>query len=217
MVDGQLNGDRAVLFGVAGPGTEATLRRMFPDRDPGARLDWRVTEAGPVFCPTLDAVQPIGPGFAEEGKRIRVTLADDRGVLREGDAIRPRVIMPTFSGYLYVDYITHDGAVQHLYPQIADSQQNITADPSRVFAPSEWVNLGDPRPGQRGWEASEPFGRDMIITIASSRPLFDGARRANAEPAADYVAALVRAIEALRRAGADAVAGAMMVDVVPRQ
>lgn len=217
LVDGQLNGDRAVLSGVAGPGTEATLRRMFTDRDPGARLDWRVTEAGPAFCPTLDAVQPIAPGFADEGKRIRVTLADDRGVLREGDAIRPRVIMPTFSAYLYVDYITHDGAVQHLYPQIADSRQNITADPSRLFAPSEWVNLGDPRPGQRGWEASEPFGRDMIITIASSRPLFDGARPANAERAADYVAALARAIEALRRTGADAVAGAMMVDVVPRQ
>lgn len=216
LVDGATSADGAVLRGVAASGSEPRLRALLAERRVTGRLDWQVHATDPAFCGALDLLRPLGPPFDADGPRIRLTLADDRLVLREGDAIRPRIIMPAFSAYLQVDYIAHDGTVQHLYPQAADPRQGIKADPVRVFAPSEWVNLGDPAPGQRGWEASEPFGRDMLVTIATSRPLFATPRPNNAEPAEVYLQALERALQAVRQAGADAAVAAIPVQVTPR-
>jgi len=216
LVDGATNADGAVLRGVAASGSEARLRALLAERRATGRLDWQVHDTDPAFCRTLDLLRPLGPPFDADGPRVRLTLADDRLVLREGDAIRPRIIMPAFSAYLAVDYIAHDGTVQHLYPQVDDPRQGIKADPVRVFAPSEWVNLGDPAPGQRGWEASEPFGRDMIITIASSRPLFASPRPGNTETAEIYLRALEQALRSLQQAGAEAAVAAIPVQVMAR-
>ena len=216
LVDGVTGADGAVLRGVAASGSEAQLRALLTERRAIGRLDWQVRDTDPAFCRTLDLLRPLGPPFDADGPRIRLTLAEDRLVLRAGDAIRPRIIMPAFSAYLQVDYIAHDGTVQHLYPQAADPRQGIRADPVRVFAPSEWVNLGDPAPGQRGWEASEPYGRDMIVTIASSRPLFAVRRPNNAEASDTYLQALEQALRALQQAGAEAAVAAIPVRVTPR-
>lgn len=201
LIDGAVRPDGATLRGVAAPGAESLLRRSLADRQMAGRLEWLVSDTNPVFCPTLEILRTIGPSFDDDGPRVRLTLADDRTVLREGDAIRPRVVMPAFSAYLTVDYVTQDGTVQHLYPQVADQRQGIKADAVRRFAPSEWVNLGDPGPGQRGWEASEPFGRDLLIAIASSRPLFATPRPSNAEAADAYLRALNQVVREMRRNG----------------
>src|SRR3954469_2379195 len=61
-----------------------------------------------LFLQALNANPAAGPAMA---------LA----ALHDGQRIRPRLIMPDFPSYLRVDYITHDGDVQHLYPQVSDS------------------------------------------------------------------------------------------------
>ncbi len=217
LVHGTMENPRAArLGGIAGTGTESVVRAELAAQEIPIGLAWTVTPAGREFCPVLDTLRPIVPGFASEDPRLTLKLADDRTSLRDGDAIRPRVIMPPFPAYLYVDYIARDGTVQHLYPQIADPENGIAGDRERAYAPSEWVNLGDPQPGQRGWEASEPFGTDMIIAIAASRPLFDKPRPANAEPAWEYLRALDTAIQALRQAQGEASAGATTIEVAPR-
>ena len=45
------------------------------------------------------------------------------------------------------------------------------------------VNLGNP-----AWQASPPYGTDMIIAVASSEPLFDRPRPSNAETVANLSA-----------------------------
>lgn len=216
ILDGGVGPGGATLRGVALAGVEAQLRRALAEQGVQGRLDWQAADTDQVFCPALDTLRPIRPAFDSDAPRLQLTLADDRTVLREGQAIRPRLIMPPFAAYLYVGYVAHDGNVQHLYPQVADARQGIKADPVRLFAPSEWINLGDPGPGQRGWEASEPFGRDMIISVASARPLFPTPRPANTEAADTYLRALERAIEALRQAGVQATAAAVPIEVTPR-
>ncbi|MGE0418465.1 MAG: serine/threonine-protein kinase [Acetobacteraceae bacterium] len=217
LVQGRMDGpDRAALGGIAGTGAEASIRADLAVQDLPVTLTWVVASAGREFCPVLETLRPITPVVLSGEPPLVLKLAEDRTTLRDGEPIRPRLIMPPYKAYLYVDYIAHDGTVQHLYPQTADPANGIAGDAVRVFAPAEWVNLGDPQPGQRGWEASEPFGTDMIIAIAAARPLFDRPRPANAEPAWDYLRALEVAIQTLKRDQEEAAATALLVDVTPK-
>jgi hypothetical protein len=122
-----------------------------------------------------------------------------------------RLVMPDFASRLRVDYVTHDGNVQHLYPQLADQKDGIAADPPRLYAPGEPVNLGHP-----AWLISEPYGTDMIIAIASSEPLFDRPRPTNAELAAVYLRDLQAAVEALHQRGVNLAASAVTLEALPK-
>ena len=104
--------------------------------------------------------------------------------------VRVRLIMPDFTGSAAVDYIAHDGAVQHLYPQLADPANGIAADPLRTYRTGRTDHLGHP-----SWLIGEPYGTDMIIAVASSQPLFDRPRPGNAETADVYLRDLQAAIE----------------------
>ncbi|MGE0225448.1 MAG: protein kinase [Acetobacteraceae bacterium] len=217
LVSGHVNeAAEIVLTGVAGPGVEDAFRSAQAGLGVTAPVAWQVTRVDPVFCPTLDAVRPARTGFALDGPRLTLTLAEDRTVLRDGDSIRPRLIMPPAGGHLRVDYVTHDGAVQHLFPQASDTAARITADADRAFAPAEWVSLGDPQPNRRGWEASEPYGTDLIIALTSTRPLFIPPLARNTGTAADYARALRLAVQAVLRDGGEVAAAAIAVEVVPR-
>jgi eukaryotic-like serine/threonine-protein kinase len=123
--------------------------------------------------------------------------------------------MPVFAGYLRVDYIAHDGNVQHLYPQVADSTGAV-ADKVHMFVPGEHVSLGDPTAGQPGWEVAPPFGTDMIVAVASSQPLFTRPRSGNVEPAATYLRDLDAAVQAVREGGGKLVGNALLVDALAK-
>ena len=87
------------------------------------------------------------------------------GVLRltEGMALQLRLRSPNFSSFLYVDYFTADGKVFHLFPE---RQQ-----PEASFTPDEAILIGGP--GGRGLKATigPPFGLDMVVALASEKPL----------------------------------------------
>ena len=136
---------------------------------------------------------------------------DGKARLHDGEPVRVRLVMPDFTAHLRVDYIAHDGSVQHLYPQLADKTSAITADPSRTFGPGEPLNLGHP-----SWLIGEPYGTDMIIAVASSEPLFDRPRPGNAETADVYLRDLQSAIDALRRRGARLAGAAVTLEALPK-
>ncbi len=182
---------------------------------PGA-VDWRVHSVDPIFCPALDTLHPVAPAFGGAGPRLGLTLADGRTRLSDGAHILPRLVMPDFRGSLRVDYIGHDGTVLHLYPQVADPKQHMTADPPRVFQAGEVVNLGDAGPGHPAWEVAPPYGTDMIIAIASSQPLFDRPRPDNVETAAEYLPELQTAVESAQRRNARLTGSAITVDTLPK-
>lgn len=201
------------LTGIAGPGVRDDVR----DALAGATIPvlWRTTSAESVFCQPLDVLRPIATPFAATEPRLALSLADDRSALHDGQRIRPRIVMPNFPGYLRVDYVTHDGAVQHLYPQLGD-QSGVVADKVRVLQAGERVALGDPPPGQPSWEVGPPYGTDMIIAIASAQPLFSKPRPSNVEKADTYLHDLAASVRNLERAGGRIIGNAMLVDTLPK-
>ncbi len=196
------------LAGLAGTTVMAELRQAIGGMVPAGRLGWRVNGVDPVFCPVLDALRPIA---AEGRMRLGLTMADGRTRLHDGDPVRVRLTMPDFASRLHVDYVVHDGSVQHLYPQLADAKSGLAADPPRGFAPRESVDLGDP-----AWTIGEPYGTDMIIAVASAEPLFGKPRPGNAETVAGYMGALRAAIEAARRRGVFVSGAALAVETMPK-
>ena len=125
--------------------------------------------------------------------------------------------MADFKGPLRVDYVAHDGNVQHLYPQIADSKLNVVSESTtRAFAAGEAVNLGDVSPGHPAWEVGEPYGVDMIIAIQSAQPLFDRPRPSNVEPVADYLRDLRAAVESAQHRGVRVIGNVLMIDTVAK-
>ena len=213
---GVQDGGNVMLAGLAGSSAADALRQALGSITIPGAVDWRVNSVDPIFCPALDMLHPIMPAFGASLPRLGLTLADGKTRLRDGEHILPRLVMPEFRGNLRVDYVGHDGTLLHLYPQVADPKNGLTADPSRVFQPGETVKLGDPSPGHRPWEVGEPYGTDMIIAIASSQPLFDRPRPDNVEQAAGYLRELQSAVGAAQGRGVRLVGSAMTVDTVAK-
>lgn len=103
-------------------------------------------------------VAPRGLGF-------RLNSPD--GGYREGDFIEFRLVAPEYEGYLYLDYYQIDGNVVHILP----GPEGAVAVPPR----SE-LAVGTPESGVQ-YEILPPFGRELLVLMASPKPLFDEPRR----------------------------------------
>lgn len=217
LIDGGMrDGGNVTLTGLAGAAAADALRQSLARVTIPGAVDWRVNSVASVFCPALNALHPTVPAFGAAGPRLGLTLANDQTRLRDGERILPQLVMPDFHASLRVDYVGHDGTVLHLYPQLADAQQHMTADPPRVFQSDEAVRLGDPGPGHPAWEVGPPYGTDMIIAVASSQPLFDRPRPGNVETAANYLRDLQAAVDAAQRRGVQLAGNAITVDTIEK-
>ncbi len=205
------DGGSVALSGFAGSFAVDDLRQGIAGITSPNEIDWRVSGVDPVFCPALDALRPTVPGFGAGGSRLGLQMADGKTRLHDGEQVRVRLTMPDFASRLRVDYVAHDGTVQHLYPQIADPKEGIAADPPRVYSPAEPVPLGHP-----AWTIAEPYGTDMIIAVASSQPLFDRARPSNSETVDVYLRDLQAAIDNARRRGVNVAGAAVTLDALPK-
>jgi eukaryotic-like serine/threonine-protein kinase len=206
------NGGSVNLSGLAGVGAVDSLRHGVANFAPPGQIDWRVNAVDPVFCPTLTALRPLVPAFGSAGgPRLGLQMADGKTHLHDGDPVRVQLVMPDFPARLRVDYIAHDGSVQHLYPQLADPKIGISADPPRVYTPGEPINLGHP-----SWTISEPYGTDMIMAIASSESLFDRPRPGNAETLSVYLRDLQAAIDRARQRGVRLAGAATTLEALPK-
>jgi eukaryotic-like serine/threonine-protein kinase len=217
LVDGDIGHDGAVtLTGMAGASAASALRQGLAGLTIPGAVQWQVQSVDQSFCQALDVLHPITASFNPAAPRLGLTLAGGNTRLRDGEHIQPQLVMPDFRSHLVLDYIAHDGGVLHLYPQVADSGQNLRADPPRTFSPGELVNLGVVRPGHPAWEVGPPYGTDMIIAIASSQPLFARSRPSNGEDPAAYLRALDAAVAAARARGDQLAGSAITVDTLPK-
>ncbi|HET6195967.1 MAG TPA: protein kinase [Acetobacteraceae bacterium] len=210
LLDGDVGESGAATFnGFAGHGTVDDLRTSLLSILPPSETNWQVAGVNRVFCAALTALHRIAPPFGSPGPRLGLQM-DGKSRLHDGEPVRVRLVMPDFAARLRVDYIGHDGIVQHLYPQLADAKNAITADPPRTFAAGEPVNLGNP-----SWVIGEPYGTDMIIAVASTEPLFDRPRPSNQEKADVYLRDLQTAIDGLRQRNAHLAGAAVTLDALP--
>jgi len=89
------------------------------------------------------------------------------GQYAQGDSLVLQVTAPQFPSYLYIAYLQASGEVVYLsWPEPLAP---------RPTAPRSRLTFGGGRNGQPIYRVSQPFGDEMVIVIAASRPLFPGA------------------------------------------
>jgi len=149
---------------------------------------------GEPYCAVLDLLHR--PGF-ERSREQRQTLGAigepaQHGVLRftAGWPLELQFAAPDFDGFVLIDYFTSDGRVYHLFPANAGREEPIRA--------RQRFTVGGAT--GRGVRATigPPFGLDMVVAVASSRPLLPGPRPVG-EGGTAYLQALDGAIADARR------------------
>jgi serine/threonine-protein kinase len=204
------NSGTVILQGVAGHGSIDELRQGLASVVPPRQIDWQVTGVSRVFCAALNIIRPITPAFgASGGPRLGLQMAGGRTRLKDGDRITVDLTMPDFAGWVYVDYVAHDGVVGHIYPHAADKQQSVSADVPRLFKPGERATLSGP------WVIGSPYGTDMIIAVAAAEPLFSQPRASLEEREDAYLRDLQAAIDALRERGGQVAGAAVTLEALP--
>ena len=114
----------------------------------------------------------------------------------EGEALVLELGAPVYDAYFYVDYFDAAGQVIHLVPN--------EFEPLRL-APAESLQaIGTRDPSQPGLHLriAPPFGQEVVLAYAATRPLYEGLRP-TVEPAEPYLAELSRLIDAAHAADPD--------------
>lgn len=186
------------------------LRGHIPDpalrADLVARLSAQIGSAIPVSdrmqilpppqCGTLAAMDAVGlPQSTEQETNPRIVGPDTQ--IRDyrflaGQRLELDLTAPDYPAYVYADYFDAEGNVIHLQPN--------EIVPLAAVAPAEPLSIGRASPGRPALEITiaPPFGQEIAVAFAASRPVFDGPRPM-VEPAAPYLDSLRDAIAAARR------------------
>jgi hypothetical protein len=114
-----------------------------------------------------------------------IIAVDVNRELHEGDPLPIMIQSPAQISYLYVSYIQADGSVVNL------AQPNgLVPKPT---LPGTALTFGDGQEGRATFTVSPPFGREMIVALASRSPLFDQPLPAQ-QTEREYLTALRRAL-----------------------
>lgn len=105
--------------------------------------------------------------------------------LRDGDTLRIEIRSPSQISYLYVAYIQADGSLVHLV-----QPDGVVARPTMPYST---MVFGDGREGRAKFTIGPPFGREMIIALASRSPLFERELPAS-QSDREFLSALRRAL-----------------------
>lgn len=161
-----------VLSGVAGLGrvdTSSVLVESRPVCSAAALLD--------------AAAQPGGIG-------LRTNHSD--GVFRDGDYLVVYATAPPGPPvHLYVDYVDPSGDVVHLRPNPGAPETMIDGGSQIQLG----VEVADAQAGGRYYQLGEPYGRAVVMALASAAPLFSNVRP-EVEPATTYLPALEQSLAA---------------------
>lgn len=125
---------------------------------------------------TLDKALSMSAG-------LNVKIKSKRGQLQEGDNVTIFVTAPNYPSFLHIAYIQADGSVVNLF-----QTDNLLL---RANSPAAQIVIG----GEQGPRitVSPPFGREMVLVLASRSPLFT-APRPLVETERDFLTALRKAV-----------------------
>jgi len=93
-----------------------------------------------------------------------------------------------YSGYLYVDYFDNEGNVVHMLP--------MQLHPDNRMKAGQVITLGTQaeggKAGERVYQIDAPYGPNLIVAIASPKPLFKKPRADEQESAEVYLSMLAQ-------------------------
>ncbi len=188
------------IQGVVGSGAPMQeLQRRVREAAPTAPVDWAVEEANGPYCGALNLIRAYTRPFGSVSGGMEVGLRDGQTTLQENDKIDIQAQAPGFPSYLQVDYFSGDGTVFHVQTAAQGSPQ--------LSARSAWSHVSG--------TVGPPFGTDLIVSIASSVPLFPKGQilPLETEP---YLRQLRAALEAATKRRAELAAGAVVVHTSPK-
>lgn len=185
----------------------------FEDSIDGIRLDGFVPSATAARSLLAEVAAIVAPRAVESGLSVQpwpfcaflrlaaggggpgtagLLLNRPDGVYHEGDLLVVDVTTALERpGYLYVDFIDHEGTVFHLLPQALEAGNRVA--PGGL----ERVRLGTEdeagEPHRRAYPVVPPFGPAMLLSHLTEQPLFP-ALRDEAEPSSVYLPALEQAL-----------------------
>jgi len=152
----------------------------------GDRIAVNVDTLSEPFCEVVGLVAEYRQLNATSNAGLKISTRSAGERLTEGQTITLGATLPAYPVCLYVDYFVADGkSVVHLSP---------SADGTQACGLSgRTIPIGEAKPGKAPWQVSAPFGREMVLAIASPTPLF-AALRSGIESPNEYIAALRQAL-----------------------
>ena len=183
----------------APPAAVAPAPAPRPESDPNL--------ASPACAPYCTVAGALAPYVIAGGSAPSIALRGGGSSAREGERLIAEINGPTFDGFLYIDLYDPEGNVVHLLPNPQERKNRIGANRQTVIG-------DDPFFGQT-WDIVPPFGKHMLVVMASRTTLFDRER-----PQVENVEGYLRAVrEAAGRKMADDHLAAYytIVEFIPRR
>lgn len=123
---------------------------------------------GLPFCEILDLLEPLQKHAKTHNVDLKVRLVNKEKqklpVYVQGENLIIEVTTPTqFESFVYVDYYTIDGQVQHLFPNLQEELN--------FFPPRSVYTVGQPDGQHFEWKPFPPFGRELIVVMVTKPPL----------------------------------------------
>ena len=150
------------------------------------------------FCELLAVIAPYRDLEPAPAAGLAITTAESTTEFREGDDLTLDIFLPRDAKYLYLGYVQTDGRVGYI----------------TTMSVREWAQGTGAIRYETGFQISGPFGREMILAVTSTRPLFDQPRAAY-EPPDEYIEQLRRRLDELRTQNASPAAGHLFITTEP--
>jgi type IV/VI secretion system ImpK/VasF family protein len=183
-----------------GPSERERLTKELRALRGGDQITLKVETLSEPFCEVVGLVAPLRRANQEGAGGLKIATRNGNTRLVEDEVIALDASLPESPTCLYVDYFVADATtVVHLAAP-EDGERACRSG-------SGTVPIGDAKPGQPPWKVSPPFGREMVLAIASPAPLFARPRDGIESPR-EYLDALRKAIDG---SGDDLVADYMLV------
>jgi len=125
------------------------------------------------------------PLQASRGLTLKISGANGKTTLTEGENLVLKMTAPDFPAYLYLTYLPASGDAVHLI-----QPRSVV---SRQYGPKGTVTLGDGVKGGPKFVVGPPYGNEMVLAIASPAPLFDEPRKPT-ETEREYLTAIRSAL-----------------------
>jgi serine/threonine-protein kinase len=193
------DGGTITVSGLAGGGAPEQDARSAAEQAAGGPVAWQARGVPKIYCTALETVRAAGTSLplSMGGTADSVHLTDRAFIV-------PHIGLPDFPSWLTVDYLANDGSASHMYPPAKHVPVQQTADASFTLTAHE---TGTKAPNTIG----PPYGTDLIIAVASAKPLLPLTRPAN-ETTEAYLKALASALEAAQANGTATAAGVLVVE-----
>lgn len=118
---------------------------------PGVAITSDLRDFTGPYCGVISAIRGYAPVFAPAASRLGMEMAGGVSNLVEGDKITVDLTPPAWATNIEIDYVSSNGQIYRIQPKMGNSAGGMLQE-----------TLGS---------VGAPFGRDMIVAIATSAPL----------------------------------------------